>query len=124
MLDILIYAVLFLILIYCQSLFINGISYCFKIEPKKDLEGKMIGIDGGIFHKISFWINEREKNWFWGFIRKPLFACIRCMASFWGTLTYWSVALTVLGYHWQEVTFWIFDIGILISLNWIVYKKL
>lgn len=93
----------FLGFVLLQSLFINGVHFCFE--------------KGNIFHNQFL---ERNKNKTWS---KPLWTCVRCMSSIWGTISYWSVVYPLYGISYFSVLIWIFDMGILISVNWLVYKK-
>lgn len=38
-----------------------------------------------IFEQPADWLRERVTPW----ITKPLFDCVYCMSSFWGTIVYW-----------------------------------
>jgi hypothetical protein len=97
----------FSIFLFLQALFINGIKYCFE--------------KGSIFYKISPDFFERNLNKNWSY---PVYKCVRCMASVYGTITFWVGVLIVYGWHWQEIPLFFFDLAILIPLNWIVYKKM
>ena len=57
-------------------------------------------------------------------VRKPLIECIKCMASFWGALTFWPVAIALIGFHWFLIPLFIADVFILVYLNYFYYKKL
>jgi hypothetical protein len=74
-----------------------------------------------IFYMIApaFFERVKHKNWI-----KPLWGCIKCESSVIGGITFWSVVLPVFGFHGIEVLIFIFDVFILISLNWFVYKRI
>lgn len=55
-------------------------------------------------------------------IRKPLGDCIKCMASFYGSLTYWPVVLVFYGWHPWELAVWVVDVVCLAFLNWYIYN--
>jgi len=46
------------------------------------------------------------------------------MAGVWGALTFIPAVVIEYGFHCQEIPLLFFDIGCLISLNFIVYKKM
>lgn len=56
-------------------------------------------------------------------VRKPIIECVKCMASFWGTLTYWPIMLWVFGFEWWQIPVWIVDMIILVYVNYYWYKK-
>lgn len=97
----------FSVFMLLQALFINGVKYCFE----KD----------NIFYRVSPGFFDRKKGRAWTY---PVYACIRCMGGFWGALTFMPTVIIVYGFKWQEVPLLAFDIGCLISLNYLVYKKL
>jgi hypothetical protein len=95
---------LFLIL---QSFFINGVHFCFQ----KD----------NIFYRINPIFFENNKKKWWAY---PIFSCIRCMSSVYGTITFWPVVVYVFGFNIAEIFVFFIDIGCLITLNFMIYKKL
>jgi hypothetical protein len=97
----------FSIFLVLQALFINGVKYCFE----KD----------NVFYKIAPGFFERNKGKVW---TMNLWGCVRCMSSVWGAITFWTGVLVYHGWHWQEIPLFFFDLGILIPLNWIIYKKM
>jgi hypothetical protein len=98
--------IVFSIFLVLQSLFINGVKYCFE----KD----------NLFYNINPIFFERHKDKWWA---KPLWRCIRCMASVYGTITFWPAVLYAFGFNVIEIPLFLFDIAILIPINWIIYKK-
>lgn len=45
------------------------------------------------------------------------------MASFWGAVTYWPAVIYLFGFNLVEIPVFIFDVFILVTTNWIIYKK-
>lgn len=98
----LIYLLSFSIFVLLQGLFINGVNACFK--------------EGMIFHKIG----QPLKDYFYA---KPLYSCVRCMASWWGAMTFIPAYLYLFGRNWEMIPLLIFDIFILVTVNFWIYKK-
>jgi len=110
----------FLIFIILQALCINGIHYCFHGGCVNDIvKGKVCS--GNVFYKISPSFYEKHRGKWWTF---PLWNCVRCMASVYGSLTFWPTVIYLFGFHYVEIPVWIFDMFILVTVNWIIYKKL
>lgn len=105
--DLLVKVILFCFLLVLQSIFINGVQYCFT--------------KGNVFNRINPIFFEKHKKKWWAM---PLWSCIRCMSSVWGTATFWPPVLYCFGYHHFEFYLYIIDVGCLVTLNWIIYKKL
>ena len=97
----------FLLFAAIQSLVINGI---------KEAIGK-----GMILSVFSKFIEKTIKSEYW---RKPWVSCVKCMASTYGALTFWPFVLLLFGWHWAEILIYIADVFTLVTLNWLVYKKL
>lgn len=97
----------FSLFVVLQSFFINGVKYCFE----KD----------GIFYKISPTFFERVKDKVW---TQNLWRCVKCMSLPYSMLTFWPAILLRYGYHGSEILLWIFDVFILIPLNFQIYKKM
>ena len=96
----------FLIFVILQSFFINGVKYSM---------GK-----GMILEGLSNWLRIKLGDyWF-----KPFGGCVACMASVYGTISYWAAILPIFGANVYEIEIWIFDIFILVSINFIIYKQL
>jgi hypothetical protein len=56
-------------------------------------------------------------------LRKPIIQCIKCMASFWGALTFWPVVLFLFGFNLIEIPIFFADMFSLAYLNWVLYLK-
>lgn len=104
--ELLVNVILFSLFVVMQSLFINGVHYAFS----KD----------NLINRINPIFFEKHKKKWWAL---PVWSCIRCMSSVWGAITFWPPVIDVFGFNVTEIYVFIFDLGILISLNWIVYKK-
>lgn len=110
----------FCLFIILQSLAINGIYYAFSGGCLNDIDkGKIC--KGNIFFLINpdFFDKNKDKEW-----ARPIFSCVRCMASTYSIITYWPVVLYLFGFHWIEIFVWVFDVCILASLNWLIFRKL
>lgn len=118
--DVLVYLICFSIFVVLQSLAINGIYECFKGSKLVDGISGKVDYQGMIFYMIAPEFFERNKFKFWA----KTYTCIKCMAGWAGTISFWLVVLPIFGFHWIEVTVNILDVCILISLNWFVYKRL
>lgn len=70
-----------------------------------------------------FFYKEYEDYKYSKWIRKPIIQCIKCMASFWGGLSYWPVVLFLFGFNWLEVPVFFADMFCLTYLNWVLYLK-
>lgn len=99
------YLVCFLIFVVLQSLFINGV---------KDLFG-----EGMVLYKLRLFI-DKYVNEFW---RKPIYSCVKCMSSFWGSITFFPFVIYLIGFRWEEIPVFIFDICVLVYLNYFFYKR-
>jgi hypothetical protein len=93
-----------LIFVFIQGLAINGFYMAMD--------------EGMILNPYKKWLQKR-KAWF----GKPAGLCIRCMASMYGTLTFWPATVFAYGFRWIEVLAWIMDLFDLIYLNFYLYKK-
>lgn len=98
--------VIFILFVLLQSVAINGVYESFQ--------------EGNLFYLIApgFFKRNKEKNW-----AKPLYSCVRCMASVWGGVIFWSAALIIFGYDWREIPLYFFDVFILVTVNFFIYKK-
>lgn len=95
----------FILFVIVQGLIINGIKESMN--------------EGMILDKFGKWLKKTlGEYWF-----APFGGCIRCMASVYGTITYWPVVLIMLGWHWQELPLFVADVFCLVTVNWIIYKK-
>jgi len=95
----------FVIFIILQGLFINGVYESFQ-------EGMVLS---PVKKFLSLFISE--------FFQLPLFGCIRCMASWWGTVTFMPTVIYLYGFHWVEIPIQVFDIFVLCFVNFFIYKK-
>jgi hypothetical protein len=115
------YLVSFSVFVVLQSLAINGIYDCFRGSAIKDDVSKKISYQGMVLYKIAPTFFEKYKYREWS---KPLYSCIRCMASVYGALTYFPTVIYFWGFKWIEIPVFLFDIFILVYLNFYFYKKL
>lgn len=115
------YIVCFFLFTILQSLAINGMHESMKGSALKDDINNKINYQGNILYMISPRFFEKYKYKYWS---KPLFSCVKCMASVYGALTYWPIMILLFGFNWFEVLVFVWDIPILVSLNYWIYKKL
>ena len=110
----------FVIFACIQSLFINGIHELFKGGCINDMtKGHMCKGNLGYMLNPDWFERNKEKSW-----AKPLWACVKCMASIWSIVTFFPLVIFVFGFHWWELYAWIMDAVSLIYLNFYFYKKL
>lgn len=103
-----------------QAIFINGVHQSFSGTCTEDVRlGKVC--NGLIFFPLAQWMDKHIK---YSWIKKPLYKCVRCMASVWGALTYWPAVLMFVGFDWREMPVFVFDVYILVILNFYIYKKI
>lgn len=118
--NVLAYLICFSIFVVLQALFINGVYETFRGEKLVDgLSGK-VDYQGMIFYMMAPKFFEKYKYREWA---KPFWRCVKCMSSIWGGLTYWSVVLSIFGFHWIEILGFIFDVFILVYLNFYFFKR-
>jgi hypothetical protein len=99
------YIVSFSLFVVLQSLAINGIKYSMQ--------------KGMILENFGLWMKDKLGDyWF-----KPFGGCVVCMASVWGTITFWISILPIYRFNIYELWVWIMDVFILVSVNSIIYKK-
>lgn len=115
------YIIFFSIFIVLQALTINGINTCFKGTKVIDDASGKVSYDGMIFYMIAPKFFEKYRHSTWA---KPIFSCIKCMASFWGAITFWPLVIYLFGWHWVELLIFVFDVFILTFLNFYLYKKI
>lgn len=120
--NILEYMVAFSLFCLLQAFAINGLFYAFKWETKNKTNGD-IEISGNLLFPVAKWVGTRKSK-FWKLISRPFSQCIRCAASLWGAVTFFPIVIWVFGFEWWEFGVYVFDVLILVSLNWLVYKKL
>jgi hypothetical protein len=118
-LEIVCWLVCFLLFTVTQSLIINGIFYCWEGGCRKDLTRGEV-CEGMIFYPFRRFLEKHISEWW----QKPLFKCVRCGASVYGTVTFWPIVLWVFGFQYWQIGIWIVDIFILVYLNYFFYKKL
>lgn len=97
---------MFILIVFLQSLIINGLSFSF--------EKGMV---------LEWWpklVKKYIKNEFW---HKPLFSCIKCMSSIFGYITFWPVVIYFYDLQWVQIPVFIADVFILVWLNFFIYKK-
>ena len=110
----------FFIFLIIQSLAINGWHECFTFNCVQDLvKGELC--HGNIFFKLfpKFIKDNKHKTW-----SKPIFGCVKCESFVIGSITFWGAVLPLFGFHYYELIVWVFDMFALVTLNWIIYKKL
>lgn len=118
--QVVLYVIGFIIFCVLQSLSIHGIYYAFSGGCLDQLDGSKF-CNGSIFYKISpsFFEKNRGKCW-----TMPLWGCYKCMASFWGFVTFWGTVLPLFGFYLFEIWVFIFNVFILVSINSWIYKKI
>lgn len=94
-----------LIFVFLQGLAINGFNLSMQ--------------EGMILSGYKTWL-KKQKTW----IAKPLGLCIQCSASVGGSITFWPAVLYVYGWRPIELFAWVFNIFVLVSVNFWIYKKL
>lgn len=94
-----------IIFVLFQGLAINGFQQAME--------------EGMILNAYRKWL-KKKKSW----IGKPLGLCIKCSASVGSILTFWPSILFMYGWHPFEIFAWGFDAFILISVNWMIFKKM
>lgn len=109
------------VFIVMQSLFINGVHECFKGSKLVDGITKKVDYQGMIFYLFAPEFFEKNKNKLWA---KNLWTCVKCMSLPYGAITFFPMVIYLFGWHWEEIPFFVFDLFILVSTNWYIYKKL
>lgn len=118
--EILLYLIGFILFAIVQSFVINGWHECFRFSCTNDLsKGKVC--DGNIFYKLFPKFIEDNKGKLW---TTPIFGCVKCESSVMGSITFWSAILPLFGFNPYEIVVWVFDMFFLVTLNWIIYRKL
>lgn len=114
------YSLSYLIFVFLESLAINGVHEAFKGNCWEDIKkGKMC--DGNIFYKVNPTFFERHKGKTWTL---ALWGCVKCQSSVVGGVMFWGAVLPLFGFNYLEIPVYIFNTFILVTLNWIVYKKI
>ena|ERR1700753_116623 len=117
----LIYLLSFIGFCLIQSFFINGVHEAFKGSAIRDDVNKTISYQGNILYMIMPRFLEKYKHRYWA---KNLWTCVKCLSSTYGALTFWPTVIYLFGFKWEEIFIYIIDVFVLVTLNWIVYKKL
>lgn len=109
----------FALIIILQGFFINSVYEMFRGKPRNDINKGLV-YEGNILYMLfpKFIKKNRDKHW-----AKPFFGCVKCMASIYGSLTYWAIVGKSMGFNYYTVLFWLLDIVILVTVNFIIYKK-
>lgn len=94
-----------LIFVILQGLAING----FQLATD----------DGMILEGYKKWLKKR-KTW----VGKVGGLCIKCAASLGGSITFWPSALYAFGWKPIELFAWVFDMFVLVAVNFWIFKKL
>ena len=107
----------FVLFMIIQSLVINGIYECFQGKMVKYMDGEKP--EGNILYPIKR-LFEKHISIYW---QRPLWGCVRCMSSFWGSITFWGTIIPIFGFYWFEVWVWMLDMFALVYLNYYFYSK-
>jgi hypothetical protein len=101
------YLICFLLFLILEAFVINGIRECFS--------------EGNIFFKMfGSFIKKHQGKW-WSY---PMWYCIKCMGSTYGSLLFWVVAYPLFGISYFTLVAWILNCFSLVSLNYLVYKNI
>ena len=101
------YLILFLSFLLLEGLVINGVRECFA--------------EGNIFYKLLSSFIENNKGKWW---TMPLWSCVKCMASTYGSIMFWLAAYPLFGVNYFTIIGWVINCFALVSLNYFLYKKL
>lgn len=110
----------FVLFLNLQAWFINGVHATMSGVCTNDINKGEI-CSGLIFFPFARWLDKKIK---YDWIKKPLWKCVRCMASFWGAITFFGVVIPVFGFEYWQLAVYVVDVFILVNLNLWVYKKL
>lgn len=110
----------FTVFVFLQAFFINGVHECCRGGCTNDYAKGRI-CTGQVIYKLNPEWFERNKH---RDLAKPFFSCVKCMASVWGAITFWPTVIFFYGGSWIEIPVFVFDVFILVTVNWLVYKKL
>lgn len=97
----------------------NWLSIANELESKYSI--KIFISDSGY---LSVWKEYYEFNW-WA---KPIIACYKCYASFWGSIVFWAQSALAIhtGYlpsnYWVLIVMWLIFVPSLVPLNQLLYK--
>jgi hypothetical protein len=120
MISVLIELAVFSVFVILQSMAIVGIFSCFQGGVVRDDMSKETKYQGMILYMMAPKFFEKYKYRSWA---KPLWACHKCMSSFWGGVIYWPMVLLIFGFQAIEVLVFVWDVFILVYLNDYFYKK-
>jgi len=94
------------------SIFCNGVylivNFGNVLDPIRkwyiDISAGIENADGRInwTHNINFKYDHPKKVFFY----KPLFGCVVCMASIWGTIGYWTIQLANHSINIKSLALW------------------
>lgn len=104
--EIALYLFCFSVFVVLQSLAINGIHESMS--------------EGQVLNPFKKWLSKYVSE-YW---MNPLGNCVRCMASVYGSITFWFLVVPIFGFYFIEILIFIFDVFILVSLNYFFYKRL
>ena len=117
--DILICLIGFCLFTIVQSFVINGIFESTRGSVRKDMiKGEVY--EGNILYPVKVWLSKRVSD-YW---MNPICNCVKCMSSLWGGITFWGTIIPLFGFHFIEIWVFVLDVFLLVSLNYLVYKKL
>lgn len=118
--EVILYLVGFAIFCVLQAFAINGIFELFRGGCVNDIKNGR-KCSGNFFYMFAPEFFERNKNKRWS---NPFFSCVKCMASIWSLITFMPLVIYLFGFHLIQIPIWAFDAFILVSLNYLIYKKL
>lgn len=119
--EVILYVVAFAIFCVLQAFAINGIFELFRGKCIENDIQKGRVCSGNLFYMIAPEFFEKNKHKKWS---NPVFSCVKCMASVWSLITFMPTVIFIFGFHWIEILVWAFNAFILVSLNYLIYKKL
>jgi hypothetical protein len=88
------------------------------------LEKFMPDVKAELFETVVCFYKEYKQYRFSKWVRKPLIECVKCMASFWGTLLFWPSSLWAYGFHSWELGVWALNCFSLVFVNAYLHNKL
>lgn len=114
------YVFAFFLFVILQALAINGWHECFRFNCVQDINKGQV-CNGNIFFKLfgKFIKKYNGKSWI-----MPIWGCVKCESSVIGSITFWVTIIPLFGFNFYELWVWIFDMFVLVSLNWLIYKKI
>jgi len=106
-----------IIFLFIQAMIINGVHQSFKGYKVTDPTNGEVTYHGMIFYLLFAYKWDKENWW-----HKPLYSCVKCMASVWGFVTFWPTVLYIFGFELWQIPLYTADVFALVYLNWIFYK--